>query len=153
MPCAISKQSIFTRQWYACAKDLRMCSTIASHDTIISMPLNTALQHVARLAIAIEPLVPVAVLSLFPPREGWQQGGAVARLRHRQRCYSLLPYTCLTVPRFVLSLAPRSSQHRARPPRPTTAVLILPPCGGRQRGCRDMAESTRLLTGHCIVHP
>ena len=50
---------------------------------------------------------------LFPPGVGWQQGGAVARLRHCQRCYLLPPYTCLTVPRFVLSLAPRSSQHRA----------------------------------------
>jgi hypothetical protein len=62
-----------------------------------------------------------------PTPRGWLQGGAVGRLRHRQRCYLLPPYTCLTVPRFVLLLRrshlDRRSTELARPTRFTDAVL------------------------------
>jgi hypothetical protein len=67
-----------------------------------------------------------------PAPRGWLQGGAVGRLRHRQRCYLLPPYTCLTVPRFVLLLRrshlDRRSTELARPTRFTDAVLT-PLCG------------------------
>ena len=127
MPCAISKQSIFSRQCMptmtAAQEHDDMLSCRCHCSSSIALHCSSRYRH-----RAIHTSSTSKLSRLFPPGVGWQQGGAVARLRHRQRCYLLPPYTCLTVPRFVLSLAPRSSQHRARPARLTSAVAS-PPCG------------------------
>ena len=127
---------------------------LSLHTIIHSLPPSHSNASSCYCRKTMPPSTTSKLSSLFPPGVRWQQGGAVARLRHRQRCYLLPPYTCLTVPRFVLSLAPRSSQHRARRIySPYHCRVILPPCGALLRGCRGTAESTRLLTGHCFVHP
>jgi hypothetical protein len=130
---AISKQTLVSRhcvreedvqmwhrQWYAI--------TLEPSTVLLSLPpcngrINAAMHNA--------PCTPTA------PR-GWLQGGAVGRLRHRQRCYLLPPYTCLTVPRFVLLLGrshlDRRSTELAKPTRFTSAVLT-PQCGRWPSAC------------------